>query len=727
MASIFLGSVYGTLEMQTAKWSSEINKAKGELDKLDGHVSGKMASIGQSFTNTGKALTLGLTIPLTLFGKAAVDIAVEIETKWKEVEKVYGSVAGSFVKDQKMLEESVDSLSVKFGSQKSATLDALGALAAMGYEGSDAIKMLEASMGFAITGQMDLNTAMTGAVAISKIYNVQGEELTKTLALLNSVENATGASMSDLNEAIGTAGSSAQVAKVGVRELSAMVAALRERAIPAGEAANALKTIFTRVYKVTEDATGVYEKYNITVDAGNGKLKSANEILNDVAKSWNKMTDAEKEAVIQSNAGVYQRNKFVALMQDLNSENSTYLKTLGAIGDATVNLTTYEREMAVFLDSSATKLASSKVAFDNMKVAIGAVILQGLVPLMNKLSELAKWFSGLNENTQKTIVIIGALVAGLGPVLWIFGHILTFLAGLPALIATVTTVLTGMFTFITATAIPAIVAFVAAFWPVILILGAVGVALYLLWKNWDEVSNWISQKWTWLTTSVTLLSQNLKTKLTSDTEGLSTYMKSTWTIMTEYIRGLQIAFNDTMTTAWNNLKNIISEATNLLWYSVRNYFNEGWNFLKNIGNSIFEAITKPFKDAWETIKDIVGKIVEKMKEISPFTRHSPSLVEQVTSGVKVIKSQYESLNDIKMPSMGEVSTANVTGVVPTVEPLGKSNIGSEKITNNSPNFTVNVGVYAGTEMEKRSLAKTLFDSYKSYLTMEGKQLVYEHI
>ena len=58
-----------------------------------------------------------------------------------------------------------------------------------------------------------------------------------------------------------------------------------------------------------------------------------------------------------------------------------------------------------------------------------------------------------------------------------------------------------------------------------------------------------------------------------------------------------------------------------------------WSFvdvLKRVGGAIFDAITSPFRRAW----DEISKIVEKIKGALDFTkRHSPSVLDIVKNGV----------------------------------------------------------------------------------------------
>jgi hypothetical protein len=78
-----------------------------------------------------------------------------------------------------------------------------------------------------------------------------------------------------------------------------------------------------------------------------------------------------------------------------------------------------------------------------------------------------------------------------------------------------------------------------------------------------------------------------------------------------------------------------------------------------------DAIVKPFSEAFDKVKDMTGSVVEKLKGLNPFHRESPSLVDNVIKGVKVIKDQFDSLGNINLPSAnlafaGEGTTNNQT-------------------------------------------------------------------
>ena len=147
-------------------------------------------------------------------------------------------------------------------------------------------------------------------------------------------------------------------------------------------------------------------------------------------------------------------------------------------------------------------------------------------------------------------------------------------------------------------------------------------------------------------------------------------------------------------------------------------FNKALNFVGEVWGKIKDAIVKPFEDAKNKVEEIAKKIRELAENISPFHKESPSLVEMVTRGVGEIKKQYMSLADISLPPI--VQSMGMTGIATPA--IAGQTVGTTNTITNSPQFTVNVGVYAGSEMEKRALAKQLADAYDDYQRGIGKNI-----
>lgn len=102
-------------------------------------------------------------------------------------------------------------------------------------------------------------------------------------------------------------------------------------------------------------------------------------------------------------------------------------------------------------------------------------------------------------------------------------------------------------------------------------------------------------------------------------------------------------------SVFKTIVSIVKDAYN--W--IKGTFDGIVNAAKGLPNAVWNAISsvkdfliKPFVDAWNFIKGIIDKIRNELDRINPFHRESPSLVDNVTRGLSVIKDQFSSLGDI---------------------------------------------------------------------------------
>lgn len=96
--------------------------------------------------------------------------------------------------------------------------------------------------------------------------------------------------------------------------------------------------------------------------------------------------------------------------------------------------------------------------------------------------------------------------------------------------------------------------------------------------------------------------------------------------------------------------NIISTVIN--W--IKELIGWVWNISKAAYGAmagVGEAIISPFRTAFDWIKNGVGKVVDVLKNLNPFTRHSPSLFDMVSLGTKAITDQYKGMFE----SIGEIA------------------------------------------------------------------------
>lgn len=324
--------------------------------------------------------------------------------------------------------------------------------------------------------------------------------------------------------------------------------------------------------------------------------------------------------------------------------DTAYKKYAESIGVAAKSLTDQQQKTAVLneamflLEDRFGKVAVSaggfsgvfqqvKTTITNSTIAIGqelepelAKLAKSFVKLMDEilpkiiviLREAINWWASLSTGTQQNIIMAVAFVAAMGPVLAVIGTLISTIGSIVSVIvgainviskfSLVWSALGTIFTIIKGGAI-LVATFIggisAPVWVVIGVITALIGIGYLLYKNWD----WVSEK------------------------------------AREFVRILVDNFWFLVGQA-NNVKNSVVDA---FWNMV--------NSIRSLAGRIYDAVTSPFRDAWREIQNIAQRIKDALNAINPWHRNSPSLVDNIKSGIKEIEKQFGSLSNIEIPKL----------------------------------------------------------------------------
>lgn len=82
-------------------------------------------------------------------------------------------------------------------------------------------------------------------------------------------------------------------------------------------------------------------------------------------------------------------------------------------------------------------LRSLGTEFKNLSAEIGGVLLPILTPLLDKIKQFVISFKGMDQNTQKIIVIVGLLVAAIFPLIMVIGSVISALSAIVPIIGIV--------------------------------------------------------------------------------------------------------------------------------------------------------------------------------------------------------------------------------------------------------------------------------------------------
>lgn len=288
---------------------------------------------------------------------------------------------------------------------------------------------------------------------------------------------------------------------------------------------------------------------------------------------------------------------------------------------------------------------SQRILTESLKqvgTELGQVLLPIMTPLIQKVTELVQWFSGLDQRTKGIIVAIIGVVAAIGPLLIIFGTLASSASSIIALVTKLSGAggvggLTGL-----STAFTSILAPIAA---AIAIFALVAVAIKQLWENneifrsvltraWEGIKETINIAWS---TIIKPIFETMKAVMLSIwEEGI----KPLWDNWVKFVGVIVV----NMIRLWNSIKPIVewfiktfgpvltaifNVVANVFGGMVNGIIKVAGGLLTSIGSifgnviSIFQGIidfvknvfTGNWKGAWEAVKSIFKNIMEGLSTV----------------------------------------------------------------------------------------------------------------
>lgn len=342
-------------------------------------------------------------------------------------------------------------------------------------------------------------------------------------------------------------------------------------------------------------------------DGGN-----VNEVLKELGITELRETDTLKRLsggqdilskAIQDSNKAWDENK--ALTEEAEKKNDTFAGKISILKNNIID----------FMNKAGKPIADAlKNMFDNLK------------PILESLSNLAKKFNEASPATQKMVMAIGLTVIAIGPLLSIFGRLITGLgtisgawsvafggatAATPAvkglamvmkgfskmggpligIFKNVFTKIGGVFLKLlpmVTGVFKAIGAFLIAN-PLALALAAVVAGLILIWVKWgDDIKAFFKKHW----------------------EEVKQGFIEGWKGVTEGLSNLWKGFIEGAKAIWDGLKNVFS----FLWQGIKEIFNIGWQatimpirlaweIFIGLAKTIWEPLSQFFSGMWNGIKD----------------------------------------------------------------------------------------------------------------------------
>lgn len=522
---------------------------------------------------------------------------------------------------------------------------------------------LKTTMDLAASSGMDLGEAANVVVQAMGAFGLSANESAEAANALAGAAAASSTDVEPLTQALAQCSAGAKNAGWSIQETTAVLARFADAGIEGSDAGTSLKTMLQRLAAPTDSAATMIEQLGIQTRDSNGDLLGASEIAEELQNKLGGLDSASRDAALST---IFGSDAMRAATVMMNSGTEGLQKYIDAAND---------QEAAQRLANS--QMSDGSRAIEKLKGSLETAAIQigdTLAPIVQKVAELitalVNKFSALPEGVQQVIVVVGILVAALGPLLMVIGQIslgisavagaLSKLSGnggvATKLVGGIKTAVTGLLGMITAHPVIAVItAIIAALvtlynkceWfreGVNRILKAIRDGFFAAWDGIVEFfTETIPNAWNEMLSSL-LANPTIRTIVTTITDS--------FTKLKENLNGIWNGIKQLAQNAWEFIKNATLAPVLLMIDLVTGDFEKLKSDLENILNNIknavaniWDSIKEITSNIWNEIKNVVSTLVSLVKEtaISGFEALRDGIKNAIRELPKIVSDIFEKI------------------------------------------------------------------------------------
>lgn len=630
--STVVGSIIAKLQLNIDNFAANMKNAEKQLSDVEDKFSG-FADIGSRFTDVGKSFSLGVTAPIVGLGAAIVKTTSDFDTSMSNVKAVSGATSEEFVKLRDKAQEMGST--TQFNATQAA--DAMGYMAMAGWNTSQIIDGLPGIMYAAAASGEDLATVSDIITDSMTAFGLKAADAAHFADVLAQASNASNTDIAMLGESFKYVAPLAGALGYSAEDTSIALGLMANAGIKAGQGGTALRAALTRMVKPTKDMSVLMDEYGISLTNSDGSMKSLSQVMEMLRTKLGGLDEATQA---QAAATLFGQEAMSGMLAIINTSDSDF----NSLSDAIYNADGAAESMAATMtDNLEGKIEQLMGALEGIAIQLGDILIPIITDVVQWLNKWADKFGGLDENTQKIILVMAGLAAAIGPTLIGIGNLITsvgkigeaydkskLLMGKFKDMQALATVKTKLLA-----AAQAALNFVMSINPITLVIIAIVAlvaAFVILWNKcegfrefwinlWEGMKEAAGNLWEWLQEA----GKNCVDWLVSIWDGIKGWWSGLWEwlkqapqVMWDWMTNLFSNVWESMKSGWEAFKTGLQN----MWISIKDWFVELWTGITDVFSTALGWVTETFsgsfdgmKQIWEGVKQYFTGAWEVIKNI----------------------------------------------------------------------------------------------------------------
>ena len=664
-----------TLKANVSNFTRGMKEAQASVDNLQKNTDSSFDKIGGSMKSAGKAMTIGLTLPLAALATAAVRTGAEFDDQMSTV----AAVTGASADEMEMLSRAARDMGRDTRYSATEAAQAQENLARAGFTTSEIMNALGSTLNLATAGALSLDDASSIAAQTIRGFGLEASDAERVADTLAYTSAATNTTVGGLGETFKYVAPIAAALGIEMEEVAAAAGIMGDAGIEAGQAGNMLKRGLLNLSGPTKQQADLMNDLGMNMFDAEGNMKPLVEVIGELENGLEGMDAKQRTAALSTLFGAEAVSGWTALI----NEGSGSLQELqneieGADGFAQDFAETAE-------DNLAGSMRSLKSSWAELMITISDGVSGPLRGLVDMLADVINWLSSLDESTQQTIIMVAGLVAALGPLLFVFG----------ALIQKIPAIVTG-FKLMGA-------AIAALFSPIGLIIAALAAfvaMLIYLWNTNEEFRVAVIEIWNGIKEGIQAAWEALSAYLEPAVQAIADFVMEIFGGLAEWWKENNEMFLQVAQNVWNLISTVIQTTMSVImsimqtvWPYIRTLIELTWKVISNVIettvgvilgviqlfaavlNGDFEGIkaglTQIWTSLWDGIKNHVSIVIEAIRSIISITMES--IRETISSILESIRDTFQRIWDaivtavtVSMTKVVEAVTSGIQGAYDAV-------------------------------------------------------------
>lgn len=570
---------YIALEQEIQKAESALKRLNSETSNVSANMQAfgeKAKQVGDKFTSVGKEVSKASAV--------AVGAGVASYKAWSEVDDALDSVAagtGATGKELESLQQTAKDVYTSMPVDIKATGQAVADInTRLGLQGDALEEATRQFMKYSEVNSSDVSTSIETVAKAMNDANIPTSELNSVLDELTSASQASGLTVDTLAEALSQNGVQMRALGFNTQETIALLATMEKNGVNSSVVLTGMKKAMANYTNAGKDAN--VELGNLFQGIQDGTVSAS-----DAMDVFGTKAGASLYQYIQEGKLNYQ--DLLKVLQDSNGQlDASYEAMLDPMDQAKVAMNNLKQVGADLFDQ------------------IQATLAPMIQAIAENLQRFSQWFGALDPNVQQFIVIVGLVVAALGPVLIFIGQICTGVGKIIEIVGFLGEFLAPVFSAI-GSGLNALWGLILAN-PVIAIVVGIIAVIALLWTKCE-----------WFRNGVTNLINNIR---------------------------------DGFKNGWNKIKNIWTNAID----GIKNKFKSMIKEAKEWGSDFIEGFKRGILNRIKSLFSAITSIPKKIRKLLHFSRPDegplrdyetwmPDMMDGLSKGIR--ENSYKVEDEVK--------------------------------------------------------------------------------